>query len=214
MIDKNKLVLSRFLVLQEQLNATLNTKPIFNYNDYNNSNDKLLYESTHFKLCYYGCNKSTACYKKCYYSSYYNKEPLLTYEYKCKKIYTLYKNKQPQHWYNCNFMDSIWFNIISGADIINITGCYEMSRCHKNLLLTPNPTLYLNNIPMTFIVGKAKNFNNNYNKCIELKFVIDMKPYCDTIDYIIRCRKKNIKSMLFSYLPIEIIYYILHLSSV
>ena len=71
--------------------------------------------------------------------------------------------------------------------------------------------LTLNNIPMQFIKRRCIMKPERACNCYSTYFIFNISPYCDMINYILKCKKY--KYILFYYLPNELIRTILHLTS-
>jgi hypothetical protein len=134
--------------------------------------------------------------------------------YNIYKNYHLHNEKYNKRYDKNKMNESLWFNVKTGGDLIHITGNYCIERTQYGYYYTPNTTLYLNNISVKYINLSVHNTHNSRDICIKLNFVYNLTTYCNMIDYVLVCYYRRFKYILFSYLPIEIIEYILYLSSI
>lgn len=94
--------------------------------------------------------------------------------------------------------EHIWYNVKNEESIV-ISGDYNI----EGILYKPNKpgSLFLNDIPVSYIELSEKNLDNGRQKCKLLYFCFDMTNYCDIIDFIFK---------YFSFLPKEIVRIILY----
>jgi hypothetical protein len=116
--------------------------------------------------------------------------------------------------------EHIWYNLKNEKSII-ISGKYiNYTDNYNNIIYEPNEpfSLKLNDIPVSYINISKKNQNTyvlNRNgeltmmSCNLLYFCFDMSSYCDQIDLLLIMNKNKNRNNYFSYLPLEIIKYIL-----
>jgi hypothetical protein len=222
---KNKLVVDRFNAYQQYLISTLYIKPVSIASDwwYLNDEDKKEYDKHHYRYCYYGCCNAVINYCPYKYpfndgekGNIYNINISNKYVDGLKNVnlYNSYINYNTHgKYYKNNLIESLWFNVKNAGEYVNITGNYNINYTAYGYYFLPNNKLYLNNVPVKFIHIKVKNINNDRPFCIKLHYAIDLTPYCNMINYVLKSYYRRRKFILFSYLPIEIIEYILHLSS-
>jgi len=109
--------------------------------------------------------------------------------------------------------EHLWYNL-KNEDSIIISGDSEKHTNNNNIKYIPKypNSLKLNNMPVSYIEITSKNENDM--KCNLLYFCFDMSSYCDIIDTILIMSRKKNKTNYFSYLPFDIINYILYLTSI
>jgi len=162
----------------------------------------------HFNCPQYHCMRSSYQYHKLSDTTRVcnNRQKLIKLKYDHFKNRKLTKNSliKEHLWYNLKNKDSI---IISGnySKIIE----NDIIKYHPN---NPN-SLNLNNVPVSYIEISLQNKNIVDMNCHLLYFCFDISSYCDIIDCILIMNKKKNKTNYFSYLPLEIIQYILFLNS-
>ena len=137
-------------------------------------------------------------------------------DYRRKNIklkYDHFKNRKLTK--NSLIKEHLWYNL-KNEDSIIISGDYKKVESKDNINYYPNNIncLKLNNIPVSYIEISRKNKEMKDYQCNLLYFCFDMTSYCDIIDCIIIMNKKKKKNSYFSFLPFEIIKYILYLSSI
>lgn len=194
---KDFLINSRWQHYQKQLEDSIKIK-----NKYNNRHS----DSIFWTKNEYGC-RDHHCY-------------ILDMQY-CRYMYNLsyldFKNNtkiRSKKYQKPQIREDLWFKV-SSCDLINISGDYDVKIEKDQFIFQPklNYSLYLNNIPVKYIIMSFRNTTNkNCNDCIKLDFTFDLTIYCDMIDYVLKSAKY--KYILFRYLPMEIIDYILYLTSI
>jgi|SRR5205085_10217868 len=109
-----------------------------------------------------------------------------------------------------NIKESLWFNCKNQSSFI-IGGNYESFVNGLARLYIPRSAehLTLNGIPVKYINERYKN-PHGY-QCALLHFSFDLSLYCKSITYILKSYKR--RHLLFRFLPLEILRYILYLTS-
>lgn len=224
---KDELVENKWIVYQNTLSLSLMNEYDFDLVDFNTSRQKLynnnnewrdVFNNFHAKYRFYdkyfNCPQSH-CMKSAYQ---YHKlsDSTRKSDYRQKNIkpkYDHFKNRKLTK--NSLIKEHLWYNL-KNKDSIIISGDYlkkvenDITKYHPNKL----NSLKLNDIPVSYIEISLKNKDIVGMECNLLYFCFDMSSYCDIIDCILIMNKKKNKTNYFSYLPLEIIQYILHLTSI
>jgi hypothetical protein len=98
---------------------------------------------------------------------------------------------------------------IENIRIINITGNYEIKEIYNGIEYVSDD-LYLNNIP----IKKLQKYKKNRRDLIHWKFSFNLEKYSQMVDYVLASYYRRFKYILFRYLPLELIKYILYLTSI
>lgn len=93
--------------------------------------------------------------------------------------------------------------------IINITGNYQIKEIYNGIEYVSDD-LYLNNIP----IEKLQKYKKNRRNMIHWKFTFNLEKYSQMVDYVLASYYRRFKYILFRYLPLELIQYILYLTSI
>lgn len=222
---KDQLIKNRWFVCQNKLSLSLineydkdnnilsiireNHKPINEYIEHlNKFHTKYRFFDKYFNCPQYHCMKSSYQYHKL--SNITRKS-----DYKQKNIELKYDNfKNRKLTKNSLIKEHLWYNL-KNKDSIIISGDY--SKLIENDITKYHPTnpssLKINDIPVSYIEISLKNKDIINMECNLLYFCFDISSYCDIIDCILIMNKKKNKTNYFSYLPLEIIKYILLLNS-
>jgi hypothetical protein len=196
--DKNDLLIKRNQINDETREEYINM--------YLQFHAKHKFYDKDFNCTQYHCMKSSYQYHKLSdtYRKAANRQKQIDLKYDHFKNRKLTKDSliKEHLWYNLKNQDSI---IISG-DYSIITND-DITKYHP---IYPN-SLKLNNIPVSYIEISLKNKDIIDMNCHLLYFCFDMSTYCDVIDCILIMTKMN--NNYFSYLPLDIIKYILCLTS-
>jgi hypothetical protein len=194
--NKDELVLNKLRVYDAVLKSSVGNCEEYLYIDKNHK-------------CFWcsGASYKGHCYNSC--MNYESIRPK-------KKSYDSFKNFRFRKDYDkIKYKSELWFNI-KNADAVDISGSYTIEMCDGFLLYLPTEkySLKLNDIPVSYLIGRLVNKNLlKYNKlCIKLYFTFDLSTYCDMIDYVLKSYKY--KYIFFGWLPLEIIEYILWLTSI
>ena len=236
---KDKLIENKWLKYQTKLSLSLRNEfdvdrdnLLIEYDKINNktkSQEEYMVYFHQFHQKYDGFDKYYNCqYPHCRRSAYqYHKLLDVTRKSnKDKKIvklkYDHFKNRKLTK--HSLIKEHLWYNL-KNDDSIVISGDYSTTICHEDIVSNtldkkitkyyPNKpnSLKLNDIPVSYIEISEQNKNRISYKCNLLYFCFDMSSYCDVIDCILIMNKKKNKTNYFSYLPLEIIEYILSLTS-
>jgi hypothetical protein len=223
---KDQLIKNRWLVCQDKLSLSLINEYDIDLIDFNTSREKL-YNNNNFKEWRDVFNNFHTKYRffdkyfncpqyHCMKSSYqYHKlsDSTRKSDYRQKTIklkYDHFKNRKLTK--NSLIKEHLWYNL-KNEDSIIISGDYTIDDNNKYIPNKQN-SLKLNDIPVSYIEISQKNKDIVNMKCNLLYFCFDMSSYCDIIDCILIMSKKKNKTNYFSYLPLEIIKYILLLNSI
>lgn len=140
---------------------------------------------------YHKLSDTTRCAAKC------KKEINLKYDHFKNRILTK-KSLIKEH---------IWYNI-KNEESITISGQYTIIIVETETKYFPTKprSLLLNNIPVSYINITKKNLHLDHKyHCKLLYFCFDISSYCDVIDCILK---------QFKFLPLDIVKYILYLTSI
>lgn len=148
-------------------------------------------------FCYFGC-----CYSTCNYKN----ATIPTDIFNVSNTYQLHQN------YHDNKMnESLWFNILKARELFTISGNFTK---HGDYITSINDSLTINGLPVNYIYMKPRNFHNDRDKCIRMHFSFNLTTYSKMLLYVVNCRRRRLKYVLFSYLPMDIIKDILYLTSI
>jgi len=136
---------------------------------------------------------------------------------KSKKVINLkydhFKNRQLTK--KSLIKEYLWYNL-KNIDSMVISGDYTEIIDNNLTEYYPNEpgSLKLNNVPVSYIELTLHNKQKLNLNCHLLYFCFDITSFCDVIDCILILSKNKKKNNYFTYLPFDIIRYILELISI
>lgn len=200
-------------ILHDKLDLLHSSDNLDNYKKSERRNLILQYNNYGYNHKYFNCTQDH-CMRSAY--QYYKlSDPIRKRDYKQKNIklkYNHFKNRKLTK--DSLIKEHLWYNI-KNEDSIVVSGDYTKV-VSDNIKYIPNKpnSLRLNDVPVSYIDISVKNKEIINMNCNLLYFCFDMSSYCEIIDCILIMNKKRNKSYYFSYLPLEIVKYILHLTSI
>lgn len=196
---KNELLFNKLNIYKDEfrlslLNYYLNQNKItLNHQDY----DKYIVK---VGICNCVANCAKIHYERDYEFEYYNRKKYIHRD--VKFLGNLYHKCRYNHIYE-NFYHS------NDVCIINITGNYQIKKINNGIEYVSDD-LYLNNIP----IKKLQKYKKNRRNLIHWKFTFNLEKYSQMVDYVLTSYHRRFKYILFRYLPLELIKYILYLTSI
>lgn len=187
----NTLVTNKLILYQKRLKYIINDVSYVTTYNYGFKNPYNQHK------CYFGC-----CYSTCnYHPSKKN-----NYIFHMLNTYQLQPN-----YLNNKLNESLWINIVKARELFKIAGMFTM---HDNYYQSINNSLTLNGLPVNFVHLNPVNFQSTHDKCFKITFSFNLTTYSKMLLYVINCRRRRLKYILFAYLPMEIIKHILYLTSI
>lgn len=222
---KDKLIENKWATYQNKLSLSLmneydidsnhlstlrkNHKNINEFMEYfNNFHTKYRFYDKYYNCPQYHCMKSSYQYHKLT-----DTQRKSNNNHKLVKLkYDHFKNRKLTK--HSLIKEHLWYNLKNESSII-ISGDYFNIIKDDIIVYKPNYPyhLKLNDIPVSYIEITLKNKDIIGMECHLLYFCFDISLYCDIIDCILIMNKKRNKSNYFTFLPLEIIKYILELTS-